>query len=317
MQPKPPSRHARRRRGAVDLRPRGLQLGSCGKTAGRRPRGRAQPSASVVPVKAPTGPICPLTGLPQGKHQLASRPPLAVKIDNVVRGAAAGRRQRRRHRGRGAGRRRPHPADGDLPVQQGRRRRPDPLGPHLRRRHPGAAARQRPGLLRRQPEGPPADHRARRHGADLPGRRPAVLLPRRLPRRAAQRLLLDQEDARRRHLAPTHNLKAPKPLFSYGPIDPSAQAGAPDLAERGRPPARYGPGRRTSGCAPRTASPDRLASGTQISTTNVVIMSVNIASTGLHDVLGNPSPLDVTVGSNPVWVLRNGKMIKGTWTARR
>jgi hypothetical protein len=30
-------------------------------------------------------------------------------------------------------------------------------------------------------------------------------------------------------------------------------------------------------------------------------------------VLGNASPLDVTVGSNPVWVLRNGKLIKGTW----
>jgi hypothetical protein len=30
-------------------------------------------------------------------------------------------------------------------------------------------------------------------------------------------------------------------------------------------------------------------------------------------VLGNPSPLDVTVGSNPVWVLRNGKIISGTW----
>jgi hypothetical protein len=42
-------------------------------------------------------------------------------------------------------------------------------------------------------------------------------------------------------------------------------------------------------------------------------MSVDIASTGLRDVLGNASPLDVTVGSNPVWVLRNGKMVKGTW----
>jgi hypothetical protein len=42
-------------------------------------------------------------------------------------------------------------------------------------------------------------------------------------------------------------------------------------------------------------------------------MNVQIASTGLHDVLGTPSPDDVTVGSNPVWVFRNGKMITGTW----
>jgi Protein of unknown function (DUF3048) C-terminal domain len=57
-----------------------------------------------------------------------------------------------------------------------------------------------------------------------------------------------------------------------------------------------------------------VATGGQLSAANVVIMSVNIASTGLHDVLGNASPLDVTVGSNPVWVLRNQKMIKGTWS---
>jgi len=60
--------------------------------------------------------------------------------------------------------------------------------------------------------------------------------------------------------------------------------------------------------------PDKLADGSQISTTNVVIMAVDIASTGLHDVLGNPSPLDVTVGKNPVWVLRDGKIIQGTWS---
>jgi hypothetical protein len=61
---------------------------------------------------------------------------------------------------------------------------------------------------------------------------------------------------------------------------------------------------------------DMLTSGAQISTTNVVILGVNIASTGLHDVLGAPSPLDVTIGSNPAWVLRDGKMIRGTWTRK-
>jgi hypothetical protein len=42
-------------------------------------------------------------------------------------------------------------------------------------------------------------------------------------------------------------------------------------------------------------------------------MSVTIGSTGLHDVLGNSSPLDITTGSHKVWVFRNGKVVTGTW----
>ncbi len=42
-------------------------------------------------------------------------------------------------------------------------------------------------------------------------------------------------------------------------------------------------------------------------------MSIETRNTGLHDVLGNPSPDDVTTGSGKVWVLRNGRVIHGTW----
>jgi hypothetical protein len=45
----------------------------------------------------------------------------------------------------------------------------------------------------------------------------------------------------------------------------------------------------------------------------VLIMQIRIGSTGIRDVAGNASPLDITVGSGSVWVLRDGKMIKGTW----
>ncbi|HTW21502.1 MAG TPA: DUF3048 domain-containing protein [Mycobacteriales bacterium] len=108
------------------------------------------------------------------------------------------------------------------------------------------------------------------------------------------------------------HLTAPKPLFSYGPIDP--------LSKRARQihltwPAATAIWTWSKGAWLRTqdGAADILTNRHQVSATNVVIMSVNIASTGLHDVLGNPVPLDVTVGSNPVWVARNGKMVKGTW----
>lgn len=58
---------------------------------------------------------------------------------------------------------------------------------------------------------------------------------------------------------------------------------------------------------------DVLTSGRRVSARNVVIMSISVANTGLHDVLGNPSPDDVVIGSGKVWVLRDGHVIRGTW----
>jgi hypothetical protein len=108
-------------------------------------------------------------------------------------------------------------------------------------------------------------------------------------------------------------LQAPPALFTYGPIDPAARrmhgvymswpAASALWTWSHRAWQRTQDGQR-----------DVLTSGQQISATNVVILGVNIASTGLRDVLGNPSPLDVTIGTNPAWVLRDGKMIRGTWT---
>jgi hypothetical protein len=120
-------------------------------------------------------------------------------------------------------------------------------------------------------------------------------------------------------VAVRHKLKAPKPLFSYGTIDTAAKpahavsitwpAASAAWTWQGK---AGGDGRwlRT-----QDGEPDKLSDGSQISSTNVVVRSVAIASTGLRDVLGNASPLDVTVGSSPrpLWVLRNGKVIKGTW----
>jgi hypothetical protein len=113
-------------------------------------------------------------------------------------------------------------------------------------------------------------------------------------------------------IARRKSLKAPKPLFSYGAIDPSAKKAHVVSMSWAAASALW---RWTKGEWLRTqgGSVDRLSDGSQISATNVVVLNVTIASTGLHDVLGTPSPEDVTVGSNRAWVLRDGKVIKGSW----
>jgi hypothetical protein len=108
------------------------------------------------------------------------------------------------------------------------------------------------------------------------------------------------------------NLHAPRPLFSYGPLTPGAKKAHtfslawPDSTASWT----FSDGRwlRT-----QNGTPDRQVGGEQLSAANVVVMSVTIGSTGLHDVLGNSSPLDITTGSHKVWVFRNGKVVAGTW----
>jgi hypothetical protein len=110
-------------------------------------------------------------------------------------------------------------------------------------------------------------------------------------------------------------LDAPPPLFTYGALDRSARRAKRVYMSWPAASAMW-TWAKDSWLRTQGGSPDLLASGEQVSATNVVILGVNIASTGLHDVLGAPSPLDVTIGSNPAWVLRDGKMIRGTWTRK-
>jgi hypothetical protein len=113
-------------------------------------------------------------------------------------------------------------------------------------------------------------------------------------------------------LAKRKHLHAPKPLFRYGPLLPSAKAAHafsltwPDVSASWT--WSHGQWLRAQG-----GSADRGTGGQQLSAVNVVVLSVTIGSTGLHDVLGNSSPLDITTGSNPVWVFRDGKVITGKW----
>ncbi|MFL6136622.1 MAG: DUF3048 domain-containing protein [Frankiaceae bacterium] len=59
--------------------------------------------------------------------------------------------------------------------------------------------------------------------------------------------------------------------------------------------------------------PDALVGGHQIGTTNVVMLQVAVAGTPYHDHAHNPVPWVIVVGHGPCWVLRDGKLVQGTW----
>jgi hypothetical protein len=113
-------------------------------------------------------------------------------------------------------------------------------------------------------------------------------------------------------LSRRHGLTAPKPLFTYGDISPLAH---PATSVGMTWPAATA-GWTWSGTAwsrTQNGTPDVLTDGTRVSAANVIVMSIDIGSTGIRDVAGNASPLDITVGTNRVWVFRNGHVISGTW----
>lgn len=113
-------------------------------------------------------------------------------------------------------------------------------------------------------------------------------------------------------LARSHGLTAPKPLFAYGDISPLAH---PATSVSMTWPAASAAWAWTGKAWARTqnGTADVLTDGTRVSATNVIVMSINIGSTGIRDVAGNASPLDITIGTNRVWVFRNGQVISGTW----
>jgi Protein of unknown function (DUF3048) N-terminal domain/Protein of unknown function (DUF3048) C-terminal domain len=57
----------------------------------------------------------------------------------------------------------------------------------------------------------------------------------------------------------------------------------------------------------------RLQDRSPVSTENVVILSVAIGTTSNVDVAGNHTPDVVVTGEGSAWVLRDGKLVSGTW----
>lgn len=114
-------------------------------------------------------------------------------------------------------------------------------------------------------------------------------------------------------LARNHKLHAPRTVFSYGdPKGAGKKVRTASLSWSSYTSAvwnwnGHGWARTQNG------TPDVLTNGKRVVATNVVIMSITTRNSGLHDVLGNASPDDVVTGSGKVWVLRDGKVIGGTW----
>src|SRR5207249_3055735 len=60
--------------------------------------------------------------------------------------------------------------------------------------------------------------------------------------------------------------------------------------------------------------PHTLTDGAQVSAKNVVVQVVKVFNTSIHDANGVPSPEVVATGSGKAYVLRNGRIIEGTWS---
>jgi Protein of unknown function (DUF3048) N-terminal domain/Protein of unknown function (DUF3048) C-terminal domain len=110
--------------------------------------------------------------------------------------------------------------------------------------------------------------------------------------------------------------QAPPPMFTYSKkvakgATPIAQAHVPFSTSSDvywKWSASDGKWLRFHGTEPHT-----LSDGTQVSATNVIIQMVKITTTDVTDANGVASPEAHTIGSGKAYVLRNGKMIEGTW----
>ena len=58
---------------------------------------------------------------------------------------------------------------------------------------------------------------------------------------------------------------------------------------------------------------DRLVDGRQVTTDNVVVLGVAIRLDENRDVLGNRTPDPVVIGQGRAWLLRDGRLVAGTW----
>jgi hypothetical protein len=132
-------------------------------------------------------------------------------------------------------------------------------------------------------------------------------------RPAVHNVLASTDTLRRAGIARNKKLHAPRPIFVYGkpklsgtPVKTAALTWSSSASA----------GWSWNGHAwlrTQNGTADVLTDGQRVKANNVVIMSIAVANTGLHDVLGNPSPDDVVTGSGKVWVLRDGHVIRGTW----
>lgn len=274
--------------------------------------GQSGPPAAAATSSA-AGKVFPLTGLPAGSVRAASQPALAVKIDNIA--------QARPQFGLDK-------ADvvWDTPVEGGltrlfavfQSRSADVVGPVRSARPVDADLLQllRGGVFAYSGADP-------REIAPVKARSGAVLVsnddhPGYFYRSGGRQSPDNVLSSTTRLLAAGRALGRPSgpppQLFTYAPA-------APRGAVTSRLDVVFSPyasaGWRRAGSRYQRlqdSTPDRLQGGARIATDNVVILSVQLRGTGIFDAAHNEDPLVVLTGRGQAWLMRDGVMVKGTWS---
>lgn len=109
------------------------------------------------------------------------------------------------------------------------------------------------------------------------------------------------------------HLPAPRQLFTYSDTAPTGRR----VASVQVPMSSYvTAGWRWNGHAyarTQDGRPDQLADGSQVSATNVVILSVTWHPTHIIDDAGNADPYVIVIGRGKAWVMRDGHLVAGHW----
>jgi hypothetical protein len=274
----------------------------------------AAPAPAAPTTSAPPA-VFPLTGLPTGGDAKAARPALSIKVDNtrkarpqaglndadlvheeLVEGGLT--RLLVTYHSKDAGEVAPvrsvRPVDGPLLRQ---------LGGGLFAFSGGAA-----GVVDRVR---PAS------GATFVGIRQAPAAYRRAADRPAPYNVVTSTAAlyeAGRSIAP--GLRPPPPFLSFADEPPAG--GRPVRQAR----LRFSPSSRAAwrwdAAAGRfvreqDGTQDRLVDGRPVTTDNVVVLRVAIRLDENRDVLGNRTPDPVVIGQGRAWLLRDGRLVAGTW----
>jgi hypothetical protein len=271
--------------------------------------------APAAPTTSPPPAVFPLTGLPTGGDPKAARPALSVKVDNtrkarpqaglndadlvheeLVEGGLT--RLLVTYHSKDAGEVAPvrsvRPVDGPLLRQ---------LGGGLFAFSGGAA-----GVVDRVR---PAS------GAAFVGARQAPAAYRRAADRRAPYNVVTSTAAlyeAGRRLAP--GLRPPPPFLSFAPEPPAGGRPVRQVRLRFSPFSRAA--WRWDAAAGRfvreqDGTQDRLVDGRAVTTDNVVVLRVAIRLDENRDVLGNRTPDPVVIGQGRAWLLRDGRLVAGTW----
>jgi Protein of unknown function (DUF3048) N-terminal domain/Protein of unknown function (DUF3048) C-terminal domain len=276
----------------------------------------AAPATTATPTTSPPPAVYPLTGLPTGGVATAARPALSIKVDNT--------RQARPQAGLN---------DADLVheelVEGGLTRLLVTFHSRdAREVAPVRSVRPVDGPLLRQLGGglfafsggaAGVVNRVRpASGATFvdPGQAPEAY------RRAADRP------------APYNLVTGTTALYEAGRrIDPGLRPPPPFLTFAEQPPAggrpvrqlglRFSPSSRAAWrwdaaaghfVREQDGALDRLVGGQPVTTDNVVVLRVTIRLDANRDVLGNRTPDAVVVGRGRAWLLRDGRVVAGTWS---